>query len=73
MFFFTGRRSVEYYFPEQGTSNSTAVFPQRLVQKGHAVEDGSRLLELKGQMEVMPSGAARGYGMSGAIGCGGAS
>ena len=33
MFFLAGRRSVEYHFAEQGTSNSTAVFPQRLILK----------------------------------------
>ena len=47
--------------------------PIQLVQKRYAVEGGSRLKELKGRTEVMPSMAARGYWKLGAIGCRGAS
>ena len=43
VFFLAGRMSAEYHFAERGTSNSTAVFPQRLVLKSHSVEGGSRL------------------------------
>ena len=65
------RRNTKYlrhtYFGQSGFS------PIRFVQKCHAVGGGSRLQELKGQTEVIPSMAARGDRKLGAIYCWGSS